>query len=148
MAKIRFLFLITAILYGINVVANGEYCCEYCGAKYSSVSSLTSSNCPHHPNGAYKGRHKLFEGHANAKKIYCKYCGTAYSSISSLTSGKCSRHPDGSYKGRHSPYEGTGKNQYTCKYCGNKYSSISSLTSSKCSRHPDGAYKGYHSPAK
>ena len=32
-----------------------NFYCEYCGAKYSSISFLTSGSCPDHPNG--KGKH-------------------------------------------------------------------------------------------
>ena len=36
-------------------MANFYY--EYCGQKYSSVSSLTGSSCSRHPNGPGKGKH-------------------------------------------------------------------------------------------
>ena len=39
-----------------------NFYCEYCGAKYSSISSLTNGYCPRHPNGTNKGKHKLYEG--------------------------------------------------------------------------------------
>lgn len=77
-----------------------NYYCEYCGAKYSSVSSLTAGNCLRHPDG--RGKHKLYEGSEKSKYV-CKYCGAKYSTISSLTSGNCLRHPNGSNKGKHSP---------------------------------------------
>ena len=79
-----------------------NFYCEYCGQKYSSVSSLTAYNCPRHPDGVNKGRHKLYEGDEKSQYT-CKYCGQKYSSISSLTSYNCSRHPDGVNKGRHAP---------------------------------------------
>jgi len=79
-----------------------KFYCEYCGSNYSSVSSLTAGSCSRHPDGANKGRHKLYEG-GEKPKYTCKFCGSAYSSISSLTSGSCSRHPNGSNKGHHSP---------------------------------------------
>ncbi len=79
-----------------------NFYCEYCGNKYSSVSSLTASNCSRHPAGSNKGRHKLYEGDEKSKYT-CKYCGNSYSSISSLTASNCSRHPDGTNKGRHAP---------------------------------------------
>ncbi len=75
-----------------------NYYCKNCGAKYSSISSLTGASCPRHPDG--KGRHLLYEGEEK-KEYLCKYCGAKYSSISSLTGASCPRHPDG--KGRHSP---------------------------------------------
>ena len=34
-----------------------NYYCEYCGSKFSSVSSLTAGNCLRHPNGSNKGKH-------------------------------------------------------------------------------------------
>lgn len=79
-----------------------NYYCEYCGNKYSSVSSLTSGHCPRHPDGPNKGRHKVYEGGEKSQYV-CKYCGNKYSSISSLTSGHCVRHPNGPNKGRHAP---------------------------------------------
>ena len=79
-----------------------NYYCEYCGTRYSSVSSLTAGYCSRHPNGCNKGKHKLYEGSEKSQYI-CKYCGTKYSSLSSLTSGYCSRHPAGCNKGKHSP---------------------------------------------
>ena len=33
-----------------------NFYCEYCGAKYSSISSLTNGYCPRHPNGTNKGK--------------------------------------------------------------------------------------------
>ena len=75
-----------------------NFYCEYCGAKYSSISFLTSGSCPNHPDG--KGRHKPYKG--DEKSQYsCKYCGAKYSSISFLTSGSCPDHPNG--KGKHAP---------------------------------------------
>lgn len=79
-----------------------NFYCEYCGTKYSSVSSLTSGSCSKHPHGPNKGKHKLYEGSEKAQYV-CKYCGTKYSSISSLTSGSCSKHPNGPNKGKHAP---------------------------------------------
>ena len=79
-----------------------NYYCEYCGQKYSSVSSLTSSSCFRHPNGPNKGKHKLYEGSEKSQYV-CKYCGQKYSSLSSLTSSSCFRHPSGANKGKHSP---------------------------------------------
>ncbi len=79
-----------------------NYYCEYCGTKASSVSSLTSGYCGRHPNGASKGKHKLYEGSEKSQYV-CKYCGTKASSISNLTSAYCGRHPNGSSKGKHSP---------------------------------------------
>lgn len=79
-----------------------NFYCEYCGQKYSSVSSLTGSFCSRHPNDPGKGKHKLYEG-AEKSQYVCKYCGQKYSSISSLTGSSCSRHPNGSGKGKHAP---------------------------------------------
>ena len=76
--------------------------CEYCGAKKSGVSSLTSGYCPRHPNGVNKGRHKLYEG-GEKSQYTCKYCGVNNRSLSNLTSGYCNRHPNGPNKGRHEP---------------------------------------------
>lgn len=79
-----------------------NYYCEYCGEKHSSVSSLTFHSCTRHPNGACKGKHKLYEG-LEKEKYTCKYCGESYSNLSSLTFHSCPRHPDGACKGKHSP---------------------------------------------
>ena len=79
-----------------------NYYCEYCGHKSSSVSSLTAGSCLRHPNGANKGKHKLYEGEEKSQYV-CKYCGHKSSSLSSLTAGSCLRHPDGANKGKHSP---------------------------------------------
>ncbi len=79
-----------------------NYYCEYCGQKFSSISSLTSCHCVRHPDGANKGRHKLYEGSEKSQYV-CKYCGQKFSSISSLTSCHCVRHPAGANKGRHAP---------------------------------------------
>ncbi len=79
-----------------------NYYCEYCGQKFSSVQSLTSSGCPRHPAGSHKGKHKLYEGSEKAKYT-CKYCGITNASIASLTSSGCPRHPEGSHKGKHAP---------------------------------------------
>ena len=117
-----------------------SYYCKYCGRKYSSISSLTSSSCPNHPNRS--GRHEPYQG-SEKQNYYCEYCGRKYSSISTLTSSSCPNHPNG--PGRHSPYQGDEKSTYFCKYCGRKYSSISTLTSSSCPNHPNGS--GRHAPS-
>ena len=94
--------------------------CKCCGAKYSSVQSLTSGSCSKSPSR----RHVLYSGNEQVH-YYCEYCGSRYSTIQSLTSGSCSKSPTG----KHIPYEGDEKSQYSCEYCGSKYSSIQSLTS-------------------
>jgi DNA-directed RNA polymerase subunit RPC12/RpoP len=79
-----------------------NFYCEYCGSKYSSISTLTNFNCQRHPSGAGKGKHKLYEG--NEKSEYnCKYCGSKYSNIGTLTNFNCQRHPSGAGKGKHAP---------------------------------------------
>jgi DNA-directed RNA polymerase subunit RPC12/RpoP len=79
-----------------------NFYCEYCGQKFSSVSSLTASSCPRHPLGSMMGKHKLYEG-SEKSKYTCKYCGQSFSSISSMTASSCPRHPNGSMKGKHAP---------------------------------------------
>jgi len=79
-----------------------NFYCEYCGTKFTSVSSLTSASCSKHPLGANKAKHKLYEGSEKAKYT-CKYCGVSNTSISSMTSASCSKHPDGANKGKHAP---------------------------------------------
>jgi DNA-directed RNA polymerase subunit RPC12/RpoP len=79
-----------------------NFYCEYCGTKFSSVTSLTGASCQRHPNGANKGKHKLYEG-SEKSKYTCKYCGTSFSSLTSLTGASCQRHPNGANKGKHAP---------------------------------------------
>jgi DNA-directed RNA polymerase subunit RPC12/RpoP len=79
-----------------------NYYCKYCGAKNSSIASLTASHCPRHPSGANNGLHALFEGGEKAKYV-CKHCGTSNSSLASLTGSHCPRHPLGANKGLHEP---------------------------------------------
>ena len=79
-----------------------NFYCEYCGTPYSSVRILTSCNCPRHPDGPGKGKHKLYEG-SEKDKYTCKYCGTQYKELRILTSCNCPRHPKGPGKGKHSP---------------------------------------------
>ena len=79
-----------------------NFYCEYCGQKYSSVSSLTASSCSRHPNGHCKCKLKLYEGSEKSQYV-CKYCGQKYSSLSSLTASSCNRHPNGRCKGKHAP---------------------------------------------
>jgi len=76
--------------------------CEYCGQKFSSVSSLTSNSCSRHPLVSGKGKHKLYEGSEKSQYV-CKYCGSKFSTLTSLTANSCSRHPNGSGKGKHAP---------------------------------------------
>lgn len=77
--------------------------CEYCGLKAPSVAALTVNSCERHPDGASKGRHKLYEGSEKAKYT-CKYCGTMAPSIQALTTNWCDKHPKGSGgKGKHAP---------------------------------------------
>lgn len=79
-----------------------NYYCKNCGEKFSSVTSLISHGCPRHPNGAFKGKHELYEG-CEKSNYTCKYCGKIFPSIVSMTSHGCPRHPNGAFKGKHSP---------------------------------------------
>lgn len=79
-----------------------SYYCEYCGTKYSSISTLTLNKCARHPNGIHKGQHKIYEG-SEKSRYECKHCGTKFNSISTLTTGKCARHPKGANQGHHLP---------------------------------------------
>jgi DNA-directed RNA polymerase subunit RPC12/RpoP len=79
-----------------------NYYCEYCGQKFSSVSSLTAATCSRHPLGVHKGKHKLYEG-SEKPKYTCKFCGQTFASISSMTGATCARHPNGTHKGKHAP---------------------------------------------
>ena len=79
-----------------------NFYCEYCGQKFSSVSSLIGSTCHRHPSGTNKGKHKLYEGSEKAKYT-CKYCGQNFGTISSMTGLSCHRHPEGVNKGKHAP---------------------------------------------
>jgi hypothetical protein len=79
-----------------------NFYCEYCGGKYSSVSTLVNGTCSRHPNGCGKGKHKLYEG-SEKPKYTCKYCGRQESSIATLINGTCPRHPNGCGKGKHAP---------------------------------------------
>lgn len=79
-----------------------NYYCKYCGAKASSINSLTGATCPRHPNGPSKGKHALYQG-AEKTKYECQYCGYSASSITTLTGQHCQRHPLGANKGLHEP---------------------------------------------
>lgn len=79
-----------------------NFYCEYCGRKFSNVRSLTAANCFRHPNGANKGKHKLYEGSEKSQYV-CKYCGRSFPNLISLTAANCHRHPDGANKGKHAP---------------------------------------------
>ena len=79
-----------------------NFYCEYCGAKYSSIASLTSGYCLKHPNGPNKGKHKLYEG-GEKSEYFCKYCGAKNKSLQSLVNGYCFKHPNGPNKGKHAP---------------------------------------------
>ena len=79
-----------------------KYYCEYCGLSFSDVRQLTGLNCHRHPNGANRGKHKLYEG-SEKPRYTCRYCGTQFSTIMQMTGLKCFRHPDGANKGNHSP---------------------------------------------
>ncbi len=79
-----------------------NYYCEYCGKKYSNIQTLSVSSCTRHPNGANKGKHKLYEG-SEKPQYTCKFCGTKNSNLESLTVSSCVRHPSGANKGKHAP---------------------------------------------
>ena len=79
-----------------------NYYCEYCGTKYDSVRTLTTLSCYRHPDGANRGKHKLYEGSEKAEYT-CKYCGHQYQDLVTLTTLSCFRHPNGANKGKHSP---------------------------------------------
>jgi DNA-directed RNA polymerase subunit RPC12/RpoP len=79
-----------------------NYYCEYCGIKATSIASLVMGTCMRHPNGANKGKHKLYEG-SEKSQYFCRYCGSKSSTIAGLTIGTCFKHPNGANKGKHSP---------------------------------------------
>ena len=79
-----------------------NFYCEYCGTKFPSVVNLTASPCFRHPDGANKGKHKLYEG-SEKSQYTCKYCGMKFPSLSNLTAAPCFRHPNGYNKGKHAP---------------------------------------------
>lgn len=79
-----------------------NYYCEYCGQKFSSIQTLTVQQCMRHPNGAGKGKHKLYEGSEKAE-YFCKYCGQKFKNLQTLTVQQCMRHPNGAGKGKHAP---------------------------------------------
>lgn len=79
-----------------------NFYCEYCGEAFSNPRNLTIQNCMRHPNGALKGKHKLYEG-GEKSQYFCKYCGKKFSSLQPLTASSCPRHPDGFCKGKHAP---------------------------------------------
>ncbi len=79
-----------------------KFICEYCGQEFSTAQQLLGSTCQKHPLGAYKGKHKLYEG-GEKSKYTCKYCGKEFSSIRQMVGTTCQRHPDGAYKGKHAP---------------------------------------------
>lgn len=76
--------------------------CEYCGHRAADVRSLTAATCERHPEGRFKGRHKLYEGDAAAPCV-CRHCGRGATDIRVLTASTCERHPEGRYAGRHAP---------------------------------------------
>ncbi len=65
-----------------------KFYCEYCGADYSSVRSLTGGSCSRSPTK----KHILYEG-TEKSRYTCKYCGSQYSSIRSMVGGSCSKSP-------------------------------------------------------
>ena len=89
--------------YQIHDLTNAMTCyCKYCGSKYPSVSTLTSTSCHRHPSGPNKGKHALYES-SEKSRYTCKNCGREYPSLSTLTASSCHRHPDGANKGKHEP---------------------------------------------
>jgi len=79
-----------------------NYYCKYCGAKNSSLATLTANACMRHPLGPNKGKHALYEGDEKSK-YECKLCGASNASLATLTANSCPRHPDGPNKGKHEP---------------------------------------------
>ncbi|TXJ51885.1 hypothetical protein [Brachyspira aalborgi] len=79
-----------------------NFYCEYCGGKFPDPRNLTIQNCMRHPNGALKGKHKLYEGGEKSSYI-CKYCGNSFNSIKTMILQNCMRHPNGALKGKHEP---------------------------------------------
>lgn len=51
-----------------------NFYCKWCGSKYSSVSSLTSSSCSKNPDGK---KHELYEG-SEKSQYTCKCCGSKF----------------------------------------------------------------------
>lgn len=94
--------VVVSIIFSAFTMQKKNYYCEYCGHKFPDVRQLTSASCSRHPDGANKGKHKLYEG-SEKSKYTCKYCGKQFPSIMVMTVGTCVNHPKGSNKGNHSP---------------------------------------------
>ena len=65
-----------------------NYYCKCCGAKFSSVSTLTNGQCVKSPSK----KHELYEGSEKSQYI-CKHCGAKFQTISTLTGGQCVKSP-------------------------------------------------------
>lgn len=75
----------------------GNYYCEYCGHKFSSVATMMNSSCFRNPTGGRN--HKLYEG-SEKSKYTCKYCGREFPSLETMANCNCIRNPHGK---NHSP---------------------------------------------
>ena len=97
--KKMFTICVMVLAMVITIFSNQQYntkyyYCELCGAKFSSISDLTSNRC-----FRGNGKHKLYEG--EEKSIYiCEFYGRKFPMIKELTSNHCMRNPSGD---RHSP---------------------------------------------
>lgn len=104
---LQLMLVLTVLFFTGNAMSRLDkekqpYYCEYCGKKFPNVRQLTSATCPRHPDGANKGRHKLYEG-SEKQEYTCKYCGKKFPSILVMVGGQCVNHPKGSNKGSHAP---------------------------------------------
>lgn len=70
-----------------------SYFCKFCGASYTSVSSLCAGSCTKSDNK----KHQPYEGD-ESKKYQCKFCGASYTSISSLCAGNCTKSDNKSHQ--------------------------------------------------
>lgn len=76
------------------------FICKHCGREFKDIKILVTQGCIRHPDGAFKGKHELYEG-GKKEKYMCKYCGRYFKDFSQLTIQKCLRHPNGAFKGKH-----------------------------------------------
>lgn len=83
-------------------MARKDCFCEYCGHKFPDARMLASGTCPRHPDGANRGRHKLYEG-TEKREYVCKFCGRKFPSILVMVGASCASHPAGANRGGHFP---------------------------------------------
>jgi len=75
--------------------------CEYCGLIAVNDRTLEISDCPRHPEGPKKGKHKPYKGKPPYRCVFCKTDFLTKTAIHAMLGLPCAKNRTGFNEGNH-----------------------------------------------